>query len=990
MPHSLFDPSALEAKTQAIGRELFQRVRQQHTHLTTLNRWTKQVLGWCLADPVVKTRVLGFIDVLPSLHTPGAIVRHMRDYFPTSQLRLPSALRLGVSIARSGLLTAPTVSAVVHQVIEHVAKQFIAASTVEEAGALLRQVTPHGVRLSFDILGEQVVSEREAELASERYVALITQLSEACRDRTVPAMSAPGGPLVHVSVKPSSLTAHFDPLSVEVSIERALHRLLPIATVAADVGASITLDMEQYALRDLTLELAKRLLTTPGVGERLQLGVVIQAYLVDAEAITADLLRWLQSAHRRLSVRLVKGAYWDYEVAMAQQRGWTIPVYLKKEQTDQVFERLTAKLLSATALIDPAIASHNLRSIAHAMAVAESLGLDKAVVEFQLLYGMGDTIQAAIRQLDYPVRVYSPLGALIPGMAYLVRRILENTANESFIRQESWDAAPIDDLLRPPMTEPSGASPPEPRTPSSEPFADVRTPTQRARWTQALAHVRRQLGRRVPLLIGAEEVQTGRWMTSTNPAHPDQVIGEVAQATHQDVERAVSMATQAQRRWGRTSVDERVALLRRTAELLRAHRDELTALEVLEVGKPWREADADLVEAIDYVEYYSAAMQDLEAGKPLLQRPGESNRYRYLPVGVCAVIAPWNFPVAILTGMASAALAAGNVVILKPAEQSPVLASRVAWLFREAGMPDGVVQYLPGSGEEIGAALVQHPSVHLIMFTGSKGVGLAILQAASAVQPGQRCVKRVVTEMGGKNALLIDEDADLDAAIHGIIVSAFSYQGQKCSAASRVLIHAAVYEVVVDRLVSAVDGLIICDPTDFACDLGPLIDQEAHQRVTTVITQEARSARLLYRYPSQRLPAAGHFVGPALFADVDPHGMLAQRELFGPVVCLFRVPSVSEAIRLANDTEYGLTGGIYSRSPAHIKQAIEEFEVGTLYVNRPITGAIVGRQPFGGHKLSGLGTKAGGPDYLLQALIPQTVCENTARHGIPLESTTTP
>ncbi len=519
----------------------------------------------------------------------------------------------------------------------------------------------------------------------------------------------------------------------------------------------------------------------------------------------------------------------------------------------------------------------------------------------------------------------------------------------------------------------------------SEPFADFSHAAQREQLARAIDLAQRELGTSFPLLIDGREAAASDTLRSINPAHPQQLIGTVASAGLQDLERAVQTAERTQRTWQRTAVAARVALLRKTAQLIRRERSRLTALEILETGKPWREADADVVEAIEYLDYYSACMEDLAAGKPLLQRPGESNQYRYVARGVCAVIAPWNFPLAILAGMASAALATGNAVIIKPAEQSPVLAYHLVRLLHEAGVPPEVVQYLPGVGETIGAGLVRHPAVRVIMFTGSRAVGLSILAAAAQVPRGQRFVKHVVTEMGGKNAMILDDDADVDAAVKGILVSAFGYQGQKCSAASRLIVLGPIYDRVVERLVEAMDDLLVQDPVLPTCDLGPLIDAPAQQRVAEAITRGALLATLRYRYPQARVPHEGYFVGPAVFMDVERTSFLAQEELFGPVLSVFRVNTFEDALTLANDTDYALTGGVYSRSPAHLQLAADEFEAGNLYFNRPITGAIVGRQPFGGYKLSGLGTKAGGPDYLLQLLIPKTICENTARHGMPLE-----
>ena len=444
---------ALEARTQAIGRELFRLTREHHAHLTSLNRWAKQVLAWCLNDPQLKGRILRLIDVLPSLHSPLEIVRHLREYFPNGQTPLPPALQVGVSLSRGGLLTAPAMALVVHQLVEQVARQFIAGATIQEAIATVQRLATQGALVSFDVLGEQVTSDFEADRYTQRYEALIEELGRWHRTRS-PASVAGRSGAIQVSIKPSALSAHFDPWSFDQSVQQALARLIPIAQLAVRVGASITLDMEQYASRDLTLELATRLLESQD--DTLELGIVIQAYLHDSELVVAEWLEWLSAHRRRVSVRLVKGAYWDSEVAQARQHEWEIPVYLEKWQTDAAFERLTHQLLSSHPTVRTAIASHNLRSIAHAMAVAETLGLAHDQLEFQLLYGMGDAIQGALVQLGYPVRVYTPFGALIPGMAYLVRRILENTANESFLRQDLWDGASMDELLAPPR--PSSSS----------------------------------------------------------------------------------------------------------------------------------------------------------------------------------------------------------------------------------------------------------------------------------------------------------------------------------------------------------------------------------------------------------------------------------------------------------------------------------------------------------------------------------------------------
>jgi RHH-type proline utilization regulon transcriptional repressor/proline dehydrogenase/delta 1-pyrroline-5-carboxylate dehydrogenase len=401
---------------------------------------------------------------------------------------------------------------------------------------------------------------------------------------------------------------------------------------------------------------------------------------------------------------------------------------------------------------------------------------------------------------------------------------------------------------------------------------------------------------------------------------------------------------------------------------------------VFEVGKTWREADADVTETIDYLEFYGRELLRLDRPRHLYPIPGETNEYFYQPRGVVVVIPPWNFPMAILTGMTAAALVTGNTVVLKPAIQSPVIAARLVELFSEAGVPHGVLNFLPGPGTEIGEFLVAHPHVHMIAFTGSRAVGCRINARAAELQEGQDHLKRVLAEMGGKNAILVDEDADLDEAVAGVTASAFGYAGQKCSACSRAIVHKAIYDAFLARLVEAARSLRVGPPEDPGSYLGPVIDATAQRRIRDYIEIGKQEGRLVLNTDVSAL-GDGYFVGPTIFADVPPLARIAQEEIFGPVLAVMKVNSFEEGLAVAMNTPYALTGGVYSRSPAHLAQARREFRVGNLYLNRKCTGAIVGRQPFGGFKMSGIGSKAGGPDYLLQFLEPRTVTENTVRHG---------
>jgi RHH-type proline utilization regulon transcriptional repressor/proline dehydrogenase/delta 1-pyrroline-5-carboxylate dehydrogenase len=469
----------------------------------------------------------------------------------------------------------------------------------------------------------------------------------------------------------------------------------------------------------------------------------------------------------------------------------------------------------------------------------------------------------------------------------------------------------------------------------------------------------------------------GEWLESLNPAAPKEIVGRVRAAGADQLEAAIAKAARFFPDWRATPAAERAKILFKAADIMHEKRWELSALEIFEVGKGWREADADVIEAIDYLRYYAHEMIRLAEPRETQPLPSETNVYFYEPRGIAAIIAPWNFPLAILTGMTAAALVTGNCALMKPAEQSPIMALRLLEILREADLPEEACQLLQGGGQ-VGARLVRSPNIQLIAFTGSREVGLEILREAYTHRAGQEHVKRVVCEMGGKNAVILDSDADVDEAIGHIIDSAFGYQGQKCSAASRLILVGNVHDRLVTRLVEAVRSLKIGPPEDPRNAIGPLIDEAAKERVAKYIRLGKKEAQCVLEMAA---PKEGYFAGPTIFSDVDPNSRIAQEEIFGPVLSIIRARDFDQALEIANRSSFALTGGVFSRSPAHIDQARREFRVGNLYINRGITGAVVERQPFGGLKLSGIGSKAGGPDYLLQFLEPRTISENTLRHG---------
>jgi len=512
----------------------------------------------------------------------------------------------------------------------------------------------------------------------------------------------------------------------------------------------------------------------------------------------------------------------------------------------------------------------------------------------------------------------------------------------------------------------------------NEPILELRRAPARESLLDALRALDARLPLEVTVRLGGEAGGDGTF-ESTDPGKPDRVVAHAGRATERDAAAAVETAERGFRDWSARRATERAEVLRGAAAILRERRLELAALQVRECAKPWPEADADVCEAIDFLEYYAREAVALDEGRTLVQVPGERNTMHYAPRGVAAVIAPWNFPLAIPCGMTVAALAAGNAAVLKPAEQSPASAGALVGALHAAGVPADALSLLPGYGE-VGAALVRDPRVHVIAFTGSSAVGLDILRAAAETPEAQGHVKRVVAEMGGKNCVIVDGDADLDDVVPEVIHSAFGFAGQKCSAAARVLVHEAAADTLLERLAGAVRVLDVGQAERFATEVPPVIEREAQERVTRYAAMAEPLARA-----EQPLPDEGWFCAPTLLADLPADSPVLTEEIFGPVLAVTRVRDVDEACDIIDSLPFALTGGLFTRTPATVERVAARVPVGNLYVNRGITGAMVGRQPFGGNRRSGIGSKAGGPDYLLQFVEPRVVTENTMRHGIPIE-----
>ncbi len=992
-PLSEPDAGSIDAAARSIGREVFRALGRGPSHLDRA-WWDDRLMDLTMGDPEVKVQLFRFIDVLPSLKSSRSIGRHLREYLGEAGDGVPWFLALGVALAPAGSLRERWLAGLARWSATHMARKFIAGSNPSEALQTVLTLRDKHLAFTADLLGEAVISESEADAYQQTCIDLLKGLAPTLdarpEDPRIDRDDLGPIPRANLSLKLTSLTARFDPIHEASTTRRVLDRLRPILRVARELGAYVHVDMEQYAYKDLTLAIFRKVMTEAEFRDWRHVGIVCQAYLPEAEGDLHDLRNWAERRGMPVTIRLVKGAYWDYETLHARQNGWPVPVFQRKWESDASYERCARFLIENHEWLRPALASHNVRSLSAGLAAAEAANLPPGRLEVQMLHGMGEPIARVLSAKGYRARIYTPYGAILPGMAYLVRRLLENTSNESFLKQSHAGGAVVGELLRDPeevgamwlkaksrkVAAPVEAPPPF----ANEPLTDFHKAEAREQFAKALADVRPQLDGLYPLILNGEEVRTEATLAATCPFETSVVVSRTSKGTAEHAKLAVSAARKGFASWSGTPASERAEILFKAASILRRRRFELAAWEVFECGKPWRESDADVAEAIDFCEFYGREMLRLDRPEHR-DVPGETNRIEHLARGVVVVIPPWNFPLAIPMGMTVAALVTGNAVILKPAEQSPVMAWHLVQVLQEAGVPEGALQYLPGVGEEVGQALVDDPGVDLISFTGSRAVGLEIHRRASTTPAGQDHVKRVIAEMGGKNAIIVDDDADLDEAVVGVLQSAFGYSGQKCSACSRVVVLDGAYDAFCQRLAEAAKAIPVGKPDDPEIVVGPVIDADARARVERYAGLAKSEGRVLAELGLGDLASQGHFVAPLIVADVAPHARIAQEEVFGPILAVLRAKDLDDALSIAHATEYALTGGLYSRSPEHIARVYREYRVGNLYINRTITGALVDRQPFGGFKLSGIGTKAGGPDYLREFLLTRTVTENTMRRG---------
>ena len=973
----------LEDRIQTLGSELIKSAIQQINEPS----WLDQLIDHAIQDPQLRIQTLRFIDVLPSLNNDIELTRHLQEYFGNLKTPLPELAQWGLKQSDRPWL-AHIAAPLVRLTIRSFSRKFMGGSTIHAAANTIKRLKHSGMSCSLDILGEASISEKEADMYQSAYLEMIPEMSIQMKQWTgsekIDRLHGRDTPRLNVSLKLSSLYSQIDPVNIKGSVDAIKYRLYPILECARDNHAFVMLDMEQYDFKNIILQTFLAILEEPVFKDWPDIGLAIQAYLKDSYKDLKSLYNVLHKRNTPATIRLVRGAYWDYETVTASQNNWFSPVWTNKQDTDANFESCLDYLLSKHPVMETAVATHNIRSIAATIALAEKHKLSIDDYEFQMLYGMAESLKNSLIKHNYHLRIYVPYGETLPGMAYLVRRLLENSSGQSILDIGLNDKQPVN------LDKPAFSSAIELNDRTANKLKENNSfrnqalyrfteTTEHDLFRQAIEKCQSQLGNNYPLIIDGEQHTSDSTIHSINPAQHDQVIGNVYAANQQLADKALSSAKKAQPYWSRLSLSQRANHLRKIANALEQHRNEFSAWQILEVGKNWREADADVCEAIDFLNYYAEQAEKLE--QPFVnQVSGELNSARYHSRGIGLVIPPWNFPLAIMVGMLSATIVCGNTAILKPSSQTPVIAAKFVDLMQQAGLPDGVVNMIAGSGADIGEYLAKQSDIHIIAFTGSMAVGTRLINIAAQLNPEQSHIKRVIAEMGGKNAIIIDEDADLDVAVTGTVNSAFGFQGQKCSAASRVIVLDNIYHTFMERMLEATKSIKMGSPVYPENMMGPVISQHAYNNVLNAIDKGKSEANMVLNNSPENL-GRGFFIPPTIFTDVTVDSLLAQKEIFGPVLSVMRASDFSQALNIANNSQYALTGGVYSRNPFNLERAKSEFNVGNLYLNRKTTGALVSRQPFGGYKLSGTGYKAGGENYLMQFMDESFITENTMRRG---------
>jgi RHH-type transcriptional regulator, proline utilization regulon repressor / proline dehydrogenase / delta 1-pyrroline-5-carboxylate dehydrogenase len=884
-------------------------------------------------------------------------------------------------VTRSG---EPVIRQAVTQAMKILGRQFVMGRNIDEALERAEAMERKGYRYSYDMLGEAARTARDADRYFDAYEAAIAAIGRAGAGKD-PILS-PG-----ISVKLSALHPRYEMAQRKRTLGEMVPRLVELAKAAKAVDIGFTIDAEEADRLDVSLDAIEAVSGHPSLKDWDGLGLAIQAYQKRCLPLVDWLADLARKHRRRLMVRLVKGAYWDSEIKVSQERGLAgYPVFTRKATTDVSYLACARRLLSDGSAFYPQFATHNAHSLAAIIEMAGGEAAAREKLEFQRLHGMGEALYNEVtpaEAMGIPCRVYAPVGSHEDLLAYLVRRLLENGANTSFVNRIVDEKAPLDEIVADPIVRVRKLPQiPHPRIPLPRDLygdrknsagvdlsdTDVLTPL-----AAALDAAAARPASAAPI-VGAREL-TGKTQPIVNPADTRQTVGQVVNATAEQVTDAVGRAQRAFEDWSMTPAGERAACLERAADLLEGAQADVLALCIREAGKTIPDAVAELREAVDFLRYYATRARADFAKPLLLPGPtGERNQIQLHGRGVFACISPWNFPLAIFLGQVSAALAAGNAVVAKPAEQTPMIAALAVRLLHKAGIPADVLHLVPGDGPSVGAPLVNDPRIAGVAFTGSTDTARAINRALAAKNGA---IGPLIAETGGQNVMIVDSSALPEQVVRDVLISSFQSAGQRCSALRVMFVQEDIAEKLTEMLAGAMAELKVGDPALLATDVGPVIDLDAKKMLTEHAARMKREAELIYEVPLGPEHAHGHFFAPVAFR-IDGLPRL-EREVFGPVLHLvhYSADRLDDVLGAVNATGYGLTLGVHSRIDGKVRRIVERLRVGNAYVNRNMIGAVVGVQPFGGEGLSGTGPKAGGPRYLHRFATERTLTIDTTAAG---------
>ena len=968
--------SDFEREVFQIGSQFLQLARKKQSGVFSSQFWSDKLMDWAMKDEQFKIQFFRFIDTYPALKTPEQIHEHLVDYLSQPGVTPPPGMDL---MLKAGGMAKGMFASRMSKQITGMAKKFIAGNDAKSATPLIRELWKKGLCFTVDLLGEACISQRVADQYQEKYLDLINNLPTLVADFPASEVLESDylGPIprVNVSIKITSLYWNVDPIDQNGVIERLMDRLTPLLTAATKNNVLINFDIEQSELRELTIKLFQQCC------ERFDFpaGLALQAYLRSGMDDAETLINWAKKTGRQVTVRLVKGAYWDYEMIAAQQEGRPTPVWSRKQDTDANYERMAGRFIEnmprsrGEGGVKLALGSHNARTIAACIASARRNNLPDNALEFQMLHGMGDPLKAAAIESNLRLREYLPIGELIAGMAYFVRRLLENTSNESWLRASFADDASDEQLLAEPASiDPQGEDPGEAMlrdsaekhalTPSMEGIGDGKPFTNAVRRDFSKGIVR-------------EEFQS-----KINSATVERDI-----RFSDNTEEIINTAKNSFTSWSQQPFPIRAKVLTDAARIMTLRRDELAGMLIKEVGYTWREADREVCDAIDYCEFHAKSAISYFTSQQLGRFIGERNTITHQPLGVALCYTPWYHPLSILAAMTTAAVVTGNTAVVIPPTTSRGIVNEFRNILNMTDCPQGVVNFLHASVDA--ASLWYHPDIAVIAYAGDREKGLEIVQATGTTQREQNRIKRIIAEFGGKNAIIVDDSADLGEAVTSVRKSAFVRAGQSPFACSRVIVLDSIHDEFVDRLVESTNEMMVGNPLHSGTEMGPIISED-HMKIIRVRLEKANhEGKLVNRTtapPATQLMPGRSYIMPHIFTDVSPDAVTAQEQILGPVLAIIRADSFTEAINIANDkaSGYALSAGIFSRKPAHIKQAQQSLQAGNIFINTDMTEIRVGRQPLAIANLSGTTNyMRGATSYLQHFIEPQLICESTMRQG---------